>query len=173
MSVFAMVGFDVAMNSNIASYLQARFDISLEVASIGISIYFAALMIGRLAGAVLLRKLDAKYFLTISTVLTLIGLFGIILINDLFTVQVMIFVTGLGFANLFPIIFGITVESRPEYANEISGLIILFVCGGAVIPPIMGLVSQYYGVALSMGVLVLCILYVGFAAIYAMRSKKA
>ena len=173
MSVFAMVGFDVAMNSNIASYLQGRFDISLEVASIGISIYFAALMIGRLAGAVLLRKLDAKYFLTISTVLTLIGLFGIILINDLFTVQVMIFVTGLGFANLFPIIFGITVESRPEYANEISGLIILFVCGGAVIPPIMGLVSQYYGVALSMGVLVLCILYVGFAAIYAMRSKKA
>ena len=173
MSVFAMVGFDVAMNSNIASYLQARFGISLEVASIGISIYFAALMIGRLIGAVLLRKLDAKYFLTISTILTLVGLGGIIFINDLFTVQVMIFITGLGFANLFPIIFGITVESRPEYANEISGLIILFVCGGAVIPPIMGLVSQYYGVAMSMGVLVLCILYVGFAALYAMRSKKS
>lgn len=173
MSVFAMVGFDVAMNSNIATFLQARFDISLEVASIGISIYFAALMIGRLIGAVLLRKLDAKYFLTISTILTLVGLAGIIFINDLFIVQVMIFITGLGFANLFPIIFGITVESRPEYANEISGLIILFVCGGAVIPPIMGLVSQYYGVTMSMGVLVLCILYVGFAAVYAMRSKKS
>lgn len=173
MSIFAMVGFDVAMNTNIASYLQARFGVSLEVASLGISIYFAALMIGRLAGAVLLRKLDAKLFLTISTTLTLVGLAGLILLNDLFLVQVMIFITGLGFANIFPIIFGITVESRPEYANEISGLIIFFVSGGAVIPPIMGLISQHYGVELSMGVLVLCILYVGFAAVYAMKSKKA
>lgn len=171
MSIFAMVGFDVAMNTNIASYLQARFGVSLEVASLGISIYFAALMVGRLAGAVLLRKLDAKLFLTISTLLTLVGLAGIILLNDLFLVQVMIFITGLGFANIFPIIFGITVESRPEYANEISGLIIFFVSGGAVIPPIMGLISQHYGVELSMGVLVLCILYVGFAAIYALKTK--
>lgn len=173
MSVFAMVGFDVSMNSNIANYLQTRFGITLEVASLGISIYFAALMVGRLAGAVLLRKLEAKSFLTISTALTLIGLAGIIMIDDLFIVQIMIFVTGIGFSNLFPIIFGITVESRPEYANEISGLIILFVCGGAVVPPIMGLVSQYFGVALSMSVLVLCILYVGFAALYALKQKHS
>lgn len=173
MSVFAMVGFDVSMNSNIATYLQSRFNITIEVASLGISIYFAALMVGRLAGALMLRKLEAKSFLTISTALTLLGLAGIILIDDLFIVQIMIFVTGIGFSNLFPIIFGITVESRPEYANEISGLIILFVCGGAVIPPIMGLISQYFGVALSMGVLVLCILYVGFAALYALKQKKS
>jgi len=172
MSVFMMVGFDVAMNSNIANYLQTRFNIDLETASLGISIYFAALMVGRLAGAVMLRKLDAKYFLVISTLLTLLGLAGIIFVDDLFSVQILIFITGLGFANLFPIIFAITVESRPEYANEISGLIIFFVSGGAIIPPLMGLISQHYGVTLSFGVLVLCILYVGFAAWYALKSRK-
>ena len=170
LSVFFMVGFDVAINSNIANFLSTRFTINLETASMGISVYFAALMVGRFAGAFLLRKLNIINFLVVSTIVTLAGLGAIIGINNLTITWIMIFVTGLGFSNIFPIIFTIAIEKRPEYANEISGMIILAVCGGAVIPPIMGVISDTFGVTQSLFVLVACILYVCYSAYYASKN---
>ncbi|MBI9067071.1 MAG: MFS transporter [Salinivirgaceae bacterium] len=170
LSVFFMVGFDVAINTNIANFLSTRFAINLDTASIGISVYFAALMTGRFAGAFLLRKLNVINFLIVSTIITLAGLAGIIAINNLTLSWIMIFITGLGFSNIFPIIYTIAIEKRPEYSNEISGLIILAVCGGAVIPPIMGLISDSFGVTQSLFVLVGCILYVSYSAYYASKN---
>lgn len=170
LSVFFMVGFDVAINSNIANFLSTRFSIDLDTASIGISVYFGALMVGRFAGAFLLRKLNIIRFLVASTILTLLGLAGIIALNNLTAAWILIFITGLGFSNIFPIIFTIAIEKRPEYSNEISGMIILAVCGGAVIPPIMGLISDSFGITYSLYVLVACILYVGYSAYYATKN---
>ena len=81
----------------------------------------------------------------------------------------MIVVAGLGFSNTFPIVFAKIVERMPDYANELSSLIILSVIGGAIIPPIMGVISDQAGVTASMFVLVVCMVYVLFASIYAIR----
>jgi len=172
LSTFMMVGFDVGMNSNIANFLKTRFSIPLESASLGISIYFASLMVGRFTGAILLRKLNIHKFLLWSIIITLAGLAGIFLSGNLTLTRIMIFVAGLGFSNTFPIIFALTVERMPDYANELSSLIILSVIGGAVIPPIMGMLSDHISVTASLTMLVVCTFYVGFAAIYAQRNKK-
>jgi FHS family L-fucose permease-like MFS transporter len=172
LSTFLMVGFDVGINSNITNFLRTKFSISLESASLGISLYFASLMIGRFTGAILLRKVDPYRFLIWSSVITLIGLAGIILSGNLAVTRVMIIVAGLGFSNTFPIVFAKIVEQMPEYANELSSLIILSVIGGAVIPPIMGMLSDNVGVTASLFVLVFCMLYVLFASLYAMRIHK-
>ena len=170
LSVFFMVGFDVAINSNIANFLSVKFSITIEKASLGISIYFASLMTGRLAGAFLLRKINTIRFFIVSAVITLAGLVALILINNLNLAWVLIFITGLGFSNIFPIVFTIAVENKPEYANEISGMIILAVCGGAIIPPIMGLISDSFGVTQSLFVLVASIIYVSYSAFYASKN---
>jgi len=172
LSTFLMVGFDVGMNSNIANFLRTKFSISLESASLGISLYFASLMVGRFAGAILLRKINSHGFLIFSVILTLAGLAGVILSGSLALTRIMIFVAGLGFANTFPIVFALIIERMPDYANELSSLIILSVIGGAVIPPVMGLLSDNVNVTLSMYVLVFCMIYVGFAAYYAIRTNK-
>jgi FHS family L-fucose permease-like MFS transporter len=172
LSTFLMVGFDVGINSNIANFLRTRFSISLESASFGISLYFASLMVGRFAGAVLLRKINPDRFLIWSAVITLLGLAGIIISENLAVTRVMIVIAGLGFSNTFPVVFAKIVARMPEYANELSSLIILSVIGGAVIPPIMGVLSDNVGVIASMFVLVFCMIYVLFASIYAMRSNN-
>jgi len=172
LSTFLMVGFDVGINSNIANFLRTKFSISLESASFGISIYFASLMAGRFAGAILLRKIDPNKFLIWSVVISLLGLAGIIISGNLAVTRIMIVVAGLGFSNTFPIVFAKIVEQMPAYVNELSSLIILSVIGGAVIPPIMGVLSDNVGVTASMLVLVFCMLYVLFASLYAMRHHK-
>ena len=171
-STFLMVGFDVGINSNITNFLRTKFSISLESASFGISLYFASLMVGRFLGAIVLRKISPNGFLLWSVIVSLLGLAGIILSGNLMLTRVMIVVAGLGFSNTFPIVFAKIVERMPDYANELSSLIILSVIGGAVIPPIMGLLSDNVGVTASMFVLVFCMVYVLFASIYAIRISK-
>jgi len=173
LSTFLMVGFDVGINSNIANFLRTKFSISLESASFGISLYFASLMVGRLVGAILLRKINPNGFLIWSVVISLLGVAGIIVSDNLALTRIMIFVAGLGFANTFPIIFAKIIERMPDYANELSSLIVLSVIGGAVIPPIMGVLSDNVGVTASMFVLVFCMIYVLFASIYAIRANKS
>lgn len=169
-AIFFMVGFDVAMNTNIATYLTARFAISLEAASMGIVIYFAALMTGRFIGALLLRKINIRIFLIVSTLITLVGLVGIIISNDLLLTRILIFVAGLGFSNVFPIMFAIIVEKKPTYANELSGLIILAVSGGAIIPPVIGFFSDMFGVTAAIYVLIFCMLYIAYASYYVIKT---
>lgn len=169
-AIFFMVGFDVTMNTSIANFLSNRYSITIESASLGISIYFASLMAGRFLGAFLLRKVDAKLSLVVSTIITLIGLFGLITIHDLTLSRIMIFVAGFGFSNVFPIMFAIIVQRKPDYANELSGLIILAVCGGAIIPPVAGMLSDLFSVTAAIYVLLACIVYVGFATYYAIKK---
>lgn len=172
LSTFLMVGFDVGINSNITNFLRTKFSISLESASFGISLYFASLMVGRFLGAILLRKINPNAFLIWSVVISLVGLAGVIISGNLTFTRIMIVIAGLGFANTFPIVFAKIVERMPDYANELSSLIILSVIGGAIIPPIMGLLSDHVGVTASMFVLVGCMVYVGFASLYAIRTQN-
>ncbi|HNS31231.1 MAG: MFS transporter [Bacteroidales bacterium] len=170
LAIFFIVGFDVSINSNIANFLKSKYAISLETASLGISVYFASLMAGRFLGAILLRKVSSKTFLNASVVLTVLGLVGILLSPVLGVTWVLIFITGFGFSNIFPLIFALTIERKPEYANEISGLIIFAVCGGAVIPPIVGILTDALGVSSIIYVLLACVVYVSYATYYLTRK---
>ena len=170
-ATFLIVGFDVGMNSNISTFLVHRFPISIETASLGISIYFASLVAGRFIGSIVLRTIKPASFLFGSIIITLMGLTGIMVTREINLARIMIFVAGLGFSNIFPILFAVIVERMPEYDNELSSLIILSVIGGAVIPPVMGVITDHFGVTTSMLVLVVCIIYVFIASWYALAPK--
>ena len=170
LGIFMLVGSDVGMNSNIANLLQNKFGLTLERASLGISLYFTALMIGRFSGAVILNWISARRFLILTAVIALISLVGLLIASTVLIAQVAIFMVGLGSANLFPLIFSISLEKMPGRANEISGLMIMAVSGGAFIPPIMGMVSANFGVTASFFVLVVCMVYLVSLAVYALKK---
>lgn len=170
LAIFFIVGFDVSINTNIANFLKSKYSISLDIASLGISVYFASLMTGRFLGAILLRKVNPKSFLIVSTIVTILGLLGILISPAIGITWALIFITGLGFSNIFPLIFALTIERKPEYANEISGLIIFAVCGGAVIPPIAGILTDALGYSSIIYVLLACIVYVSYATYYLNRK---
>ena len=169
LGIFFLVGADVGMNTNIANYLQSNYGLTLEKASLGISIYFAALMISRFMGAVLLNWIDAKKFLVATAVLALLSMFAMIFAPTVMIARIAIFMVGLASGNLFPLIFAITLEKMPDRANEVSGLMIMAISGGAIIPPLMGVMSANIGMIASLMVLVVCMLYILGASIYALK----
>jgi fucose permease len=70
------------------------------------------------------------------------------------------FLAGLGFANIFPLVFSLAVESLPERANELSGLMVTATVGGAFLPPLMGLAADHATVQIGFLVPLAAILYV-------------
>jgi len=170
LGIFFLVGTDVGMNTNIANYLQSSFSLSLEQASLGISIYFAALMISRFLGAIMLNWVPAKKFLFGTAALTLLSMVAMIFAPSVIIARIAIFMTGLGSGNLFPLIFAITLEKIPSRANEVSGLMIMAISGGAIIPPIMGVLSTNVSMTASLMVLVICMLYILGTCIYVLKK---
>jgi MFS transporter, FHS family, L-fucose permease len=170
LGIFMLVGCDVGMNSNIANFLQNNFGLTLERASLGISLYFAALMIGRFSGAIILNWISSRKFLLLTAIVALISLVAMLVVKSVVVVQVAIFMVGLGSANLFPLIFSIAVEKMPGRANEVSGLMIMAVSGGAFLPPLMGLVSTNVGITASFLVLVAAMIYLVGAGMYSLKK---
>ena len=75
------------------------------------------------------------------------------------------FLAGLGFANIFPLVFSLAVESLPERANELSGLMVTAIVGGAFLPPLMGLAADHATVQIGFLVPLAAILYVTGTAV--------
>ena len=142
--IFLVVGIDVAMNSNIGNFLELKIGINAETAKYGKSMYFFAKMIGTFIGAILLTKLSPRGFLVGSSLLATVALTALAFTSNEITAWVIIFVVSLGVSNIFPLIFSIAVSKMPERANEISGLMMMAISGGAIIPFLVGFVMDLW-----------------------------
>ncbi len=170
LSIFLIVGAEVAINTNIANILIAKYGITLEKAVLGISVFFAGETIARLLGAIILNWIKPRIFLLLTSLLSLIGVVGIFFAPTNTVAFVTIFLTGMGIGNMFPIIFSLALEKMPDRSNEISGLLIMAVSGGAVIPLVMGFVSTTVGPIASISVVGVCMLYILWVS-YFVREK--
>jgi fucose permease len=170
LGIFLLVGVDVGINSVSGQYLLAN-GTPQALAESGRSFYFFGKMLGTLGGALLLTRLPARQFLLYSSVAGLLSLAALLLVPAGMPAMIIIFLAGLGLANIFPLIFSLSVERFPERANEISGLVIMAVTGGAVLPLLTGWVSDLSSLTAGMLVLVVCTVYFLILSFYAAQKK--
>lgn len=143
--ILVLVGVDVGMGITFPKLLQERCSLPLEKAGLGNSVYFLARTVGAFLGGLILMKYPAGKFFTASSLVALAALVGLIFSKNLVTVLVFVALFGLGYANLFSIIFSISMLKVPQKTNEVSALLIVGVCGGAIIPPVLGVVTDSFG----------------------------
>ena len=143
--ILVLVGVDVGMGITFPKLLQERCSLPLEKAGLGNSVYFFARTMGAFLGGLILMKYPAGKFFTASSLVALAALVGLIFSKNLVTVLVFVALFGLGYANLFSIIFSISMLKVPQKTNEVSALLIVGVCGGAIIPPVLGVVTDSFG----------------------------
>jgi fucose permease len=168
-SIFVYVGAEVSMSSGIPILLKEKYGITDFGLLVAWALFFLPILAGRFVGALILRSLEPKKFLIGTVLLALLGIL-MVLFGDKALAYTGIVFTGLGFANIFPLIFSITVDKMPERSNELSGLMVTAIVGGAIIPPLMGLVAD--GITLSAGFAVplICILFITWSALRAFRK---
>lgn len=175
LSIFVVVGIDVGFNSNSGQFLINSFGIEQNAAESGRSFYFFGCMVGTFAGALLLTKFSSHKFFLWSTVLGIISFITFLSLPylsgnlSIWLINSMIVIIGLAVANIFPLVFSITVQQLPERSNEISGLMMMAISGGAIFPPIMGWITDISNNVFGMSVLLACMIYLFIVASYLNR----
>jgi fucose permease len=174
LALFLYVGAEVSVSSGIPLYLQDRFHVDLNrIGLLGTGLFFLALTIGRFSGGLLLTWMKPRTFFLLTCLLSLAGLLAMFLPSQTLAVAGFL-VIGLGFANIFPLIFSIVIDKMPEHANALSGLMVTAIVGAAIVPPIMGLVADRLGsVQLSFIVPLAALVYITWAAFMNLRAARA
>jgi fucose permease len=165
MAIFVYVGAEVCVSSGIPLFLKQNYGIDINrVGLLGTGLFFMALTIGRFCGGVVLNWMAPRKFLLVTCGAAILGLLGLF-IPVATVAAVSFFVAGLGFANVFPLVFSIAVDHMPERANELSGLMVTAIVGGAILPPIMGFVADHSTMLLGFLVPLAAIVYVAGIAL--------
>ena len=174
LALFLYVGAEVSVSSGIPLYLQDRFQVDInKIGLLGTGLFFLALTIGRFSGGVILTWVKPKTFFLITCVLSLLGLLAMFLPSESAAVAGF-FLIGLGFANIFPLIFSIVIDRMPADANALSGLMVMAIVGGAIVPPLMGLVADSAkSVQFSFVVPLAAVVYITWTALMQRKTVSA
>ena len=169
-SIFLYVGAEVSMSSGVPILLREKYGMEHFGLLVAWSLFFLPILVGRFTGAMILRVIPPRKFLMITTLLAVAGIMMMFLGNRGLAFAGIILV-GLGFANIFPLIFSITVDKYPERSNELSGLMVSAIVGGALIPPLMGFTADHISVLAGFIVPLFCVLIIIGASSLNLRNS--
>lgn len=166
LGIFLYVGAEVSMARFLKPTLES-FGFSPDNAALwGPTIFFGTVTFGRLvAGSI---NIDARTFFRISAFLGLLGVV-LIMIGQEYLTLAGIVLGGLGFANIWPMLFSITIEEKPERSSELSGLMVMAISGGAIVPLIMGELVDSGMLTLAYIVPAICF---GYLFLLSLKGKK-
>jgi MFS transporter, FHS family, L-fucose permease len=135
--IFVYVGAEQCMSRFLSPTLQ-EYGMPEDTANQwGPSMFYLVLTIGRLLGGALLTIMSPRTCFRLSALLGLVGA-GAFMVGSKPIALAGVVAAGLGFANIWPMLFSITVEEKPDRANELSGLMCMAISGGAIVPLLMG-----------------------------------
>lgn len=170
LGIFLYVGAESCMNSGVPILLSKEYGFNAQEEGLLISwsLFFLPVLVGRFVGAAILRRMKAERFLLITASLSLLGVL-LVFTYDIVSTMAGVILVGLGFANIFPLIFSIAVDKMPRYANELSGLMITAIVGGALVPPVWGVVADHWTTVVAFVVPLICLAYILFVGVMVRR----
>jgi len=140
LGIFFYCGAEASMFNRIPSVLmEGNPAVS---ASLGNIVLIIALFVGRFLGGICLRHIKPNTFLLVTVLVSMLGNVLLFLPYNAVTTWASFILIGIGFANIFPLIFSICVDKMPEKTNEISGLMTTAIVGAAFVPVLTGAVAN-------------------------------
>ena len=186
-AIFIYVGVEVGIPNVLQKWLQ-NGGLNVETGAEGIAAtvaatYWLLMFFGRLGGAALGAKVSAKAMLTSVSVLGLGLVLGAMMLNPENTVNLPVFkgTEGFGMAEV-PVnaallvlcglctsvmwggIFNLAVEGLGKYTAAASGIFMMMVCGGGILPAIQGWIADMTNFISSYWLIVAGMLYFLFYA---------
>jgi FHS family L-fucose permease-like MFS transporter len=172
--IFLYVGAEVAIGSLLVNYLMQPTALALgqEAAGKHVPYYWGGALVGRFIGSYLLSRYSpGKVLACVAT-----GAIALILVSANTVGAVSgwtLLAVGLMNSIMFPTIFSLASEGLGLRAAEGSGVICVAIVGGAVIPPLTGMLADMQGLHFALLLPVLCYLVILSYGVYARRPYAA
>ena len=167
LAIFFYCGAEASMFNRIPSILSENTNVTPAMGNI---VLIISLFVGRFLGGVILQKMSAKKFLGITVAVSILGNLLLFLPYNAFTTWLSFILIGIGFANIFPLVFSICVDHKPEMSNEISGLMTTAIVGAAIVPLLTGAMAGI-GIRYAFIVPLCCLAYLCFVTMRVSKEK--
>jgi len=161
LGIFFYVGLEIALAAITIQYCQEQGMTMVETAGNMLVLYYVGMMAGRLVGSAIMKWIKAQLMLVV------LGLVGAALLLVSMTTHGPIAIWTLvlcGVANsiMYPTIFALGVAELGPLTSKGSGVLTIGNVGGAVIPPIFGLLADKIGIQYAFVVPIIAYLYVAY-----------
>lgn len=188
-AIFIYVGTEIGIPSTANLYMTAQassanpgLGIDATIAGSIVGLYWLLMLVGRLTGASIGAKVSSK------TMLTAVASTGLVLILLAILSPKSIVVTIPYFGSVVPIsvvfivlcglctsimwggIFNLAVEGLGKYTAAASGIFMVMVCGGGIVPLVQGWVSDHFGYINSYWVMFACVAYMLWYALVGCKN---
>ena len=170
--IFVYVGAEVSIGSFLVNYFSQPEigNITEKVAAGFVSYYWLCAMIGRFVGSAILQKVRTGILLGIVALAA-----AVLVTTSMLTLGSVamwsIILVGLFNAVMFPSIFTLGIAELGPLTGDGSGLLIMAIVGGAILPVAQGAIADRIGVHHAFLLPVLCYLYIVFYAFWGSKPK--
>jgi FHS family L-fucose permease-like MFS transporter len=145
---------------------------SAEEAGKAVALYWGGAMVGRAIGSGLLARIRAAVLLAVFTAIACLMCLYIFTVGGV-AAGVVALCIGLFNSIMFPVIFTLTLERSTASNEATSGFLCFSIIGGALIPPLVGFVSQHSSYVKAFIVPALCYAALFLFAVAAHRARLA
>jgi MFS transporter, FHS family, L-fucose permease len=165
-AIFVYVGAEVSIGSFLVNYF-SQADIgglTEKAAASFVALYWGGAMVGRFIGSGLLQKIKTGHLLGLCAVCAA-ALVTISMISTGHFAMWSIILVGFFNSIMFPSIFTLGVAELGPLTGDGSGIMIMAIVGGALIPLAQGAVADRIGIHHAFFLPVICYLYILFFAL--------
>lgn len=153
--LFLSVAIEWCISLWSASFFVAVVGIKPAVASVSMTLFFVAMVVGRLASRIMISKISLLHVLLLAEATTLAG-FLLLWLGPVAALNMVgLFVAGLGVAGLFPLALTAAIGVAPNRSNTASARLSM-AAGLAMLtaPFVLGWLADVAGLVLAFGVVV-------------------
>ena len=170
--IFVYVGAEVSIGSFLINYFsQANIgNVSQMVAARYVALYWGGAMVGRFIGSAILQKVRTGTVLGIAAIAACL----LVCISMLTSGQVAmwsIILVGLFNSVMFPSIFTLGIAKLGPLTGDGSGLLVMAIVGGAIVPVLQGVLADRIGLHYAFILPAICYLYIVFYAFKGSRPR--
>lgn len=168
--VFCYVGAEVGIVSFLIRYAESMnlSGLTEQKSAWFITVFMALVLVGRLVGSFILKKFAPSKMLVFSALGAFVLVTVAIFTTGYFSLFSLAFI-GLFTSIMYPIVFTLSIKDLGPYTKTASSLLIMGIVGGAIVPPIMGYVSDNVGIRYSFFAPLICYAYVLY---YGLKGHK-
>jgi FHS family L-fucose permease-like MFS transporter len=159
--IFVYVGAEVSIGSFLVSFLNDPNIAGLEESQAAkyIAYYWGGAMVGRFIGAAVMQKVSAGKVLAFNATLAAVFI-GIAILTSGPLAMWAILLVGLFNSIMFPTIFSLALMGLGKVTSQGSGILCLAIVGGAIIPPLQGMIADIIGVQNSFFLPIICYVFI-------------
>ena len=170
--IFFYVGVEIALAAIAISYFQTQGISSIATATSIASLYYLFIMAGRFLGSFLMKWIKAETLLTIlgflGVTLLLVSMFG----SGAVAVWSLV-LCGVANSIMYPNIFALGIAELGPLTSEGSGVITMGNVGGAVIPPLFGMLADKVGIQYAFVLPMIGYLYVAYYGLSGYKPTRS